>query len=62
MLFFYILMTLLLAKITGVQKSSMRGSESDLIISSTPMPLISPQEIPIIGLFSVNVYSNFQLI
>ena len=48
-------MTLLLAKIIGVQKSSMRISASDLSIISIPMPFTSPQEIPITGLFSVDV-------
>jgi hypothetical protein len=42
----------LLAKITGVKKSSMRLSERDLIINSGPIPLISPHENPITGLLS----------
>ena len=40
---------------TGVQMSSMRLSAIVLMISSIPMPLISPTEIPMTGLFSENV-------
>ena len=45
-------MTLLLANTTGVQKSSIRLSERDLMMSSMPIPLISPQENPIMGFLS----------
>ena len=43
-------MTLLEAKIIGVQNSSNLCSANDFIISSMPMPLISPVVMPILGL------------
>lgn len=55
-------MTLLLAKTTGVQKSRIRLSDKDLIMISMPIPLISPQEIPITGFLSVIILlKSFQL-
>ena len=51
-------MTLLLPKITGVKKSSMRLSDRDFMISSGPIPFVSPQENPITGLFSIVVLLN----
>jgi len=46
------LITLLLAKITGVQISSSRLSKSVLMINSGPIPFRSPQLNPITDLFS----------
>lgn len=52
-------MTLLLANITGVQNSSILLSDKDLMMISMPIPLISPQEIPITGFLSVIVLKCF---
>ena len=43
------LMDLLLAKMTGMMKSKIRLSDSDLMINSMPIPFKSPQVKPIIG-------------
>ena len=51
-------MSLLLAKITGVQMSCKRESPTALIIISVPIPFMSPQLNPIIGLFSIIVLFN----
>jgi hypothetical protein len=44
--------------ITGVQKSKRRESEKVLMISSIPIPLMSPQLIPIIDFGAVCISKN----